>query len=68
VGELADTHGAEALQALVAQKDAQWADKAMYVCLGALTEQAAKFARERGVRWGCTENFVNYYTCAQYPH
>ena len=23
----------------------------MYVCLGAVTEQAAKFARERGLNW-----------------
>jgi restriction system protein len=45
----AATHGVEALQALVAQQEAQGADKAMYVCLGAVTEQAAKFARERGV-------------------
>lgn len=45
----AATHGVEALQALVTQKEAQGADKAMYVCLGAVTEQAGKFARERGV-------------------
>ena len=48
----AATHGVEALQALVTQKEAQGADKAMYVCLGAVTEQAAKFARERGVEVG----------------
>jgi restriction system protein len=48
----AATHGLEALQALVAQQEAQGADKAMYVCLGGLTEQAAKFARERGVEVG----------------
>ena len=45
----AATHGVEALQALVTQKEAQGADRAMYVCLGAVTEQAAKFARECGV-------------------
>ena len=45
----AATHGVEALQALVTQKEAQGADKAMYVCLGPVTEQAAKFAGERGV-------------------
>jgi restriction system protein len=45
----AATHGIEALQALVAQKEAQGADKAMYVCLGSVTDQAAKFAREQGV-------------------
>jgi restriction system protein len=43
------THGLEALQALVTQQEAQGADKAMYVCLGGLTEQAGKFARENGV-------------------
>ena len=47
----AATHGVEALQALVAQKEALVADRAMYVCLGAVTEQAAKFARERGLNW-----------------
>ncbi len=45
----AATHGIEAIQALVTQQQAQGADKAMYVCLGELTAQAAKFARERGV-------------------
>jgi hypothetical protein len=39
-------------QALVAQKEAQRADKAMYVCLGGLTEQAGKFAKEKGVVLG----------------
>ncbi len=48
----ANTHGVEALQALVTQKEALGADKAMYVCLGAVTEQAGKFARERGVEVG----------------
>jgi hypothetical protein len=53
------THGVEALQALVTQQEAQGADKAMYVCLGAVTEQAAKFARERGgVRWFNLEDLV----------
>jgi restriction system protein len=48
----AATHGLEALQALVTQQEAQGADKAMYVCLGGLTEQAGKFARENGVVLG----------------
>ena len=48
----AATHGLEALQALVTQQEAQGADRAMYVCLGGLTEQAGKFARERGVEVG----------------
>jgi restriction system protein len=48
----AATHGLEALQALVAQQEAQGADKAMYVCLGGLTEQAGKFAKEKGVVLG----------------
>ncbi len=45
----AATHGVEALQALVASKEAQGADKAMYVCLGALSEQAETFARDNAV-------------------
>jgi restriction system protein len=45
----AATHGVEALQALVAQQKAQDADKAMYVCLGSLSEQAEKFARDNAV-------------------
>jgi restriction system protein len=48
----AATHGLEALQALVAQQEAQGADKAMYVCLSAVTAQAAKFAKEKGVVLG----------------
>ena len=48
----AATHGLEALQALVTQQEAQGADKAMYVCLGGVTEQAGKFAREKGVVLG----------------
>jgi restriction system protein len=48
----AATHGVEALQALVVQKEAQGADRAMYVCLGALSEQAEKFARDNGVTVG----------------
>ena len=48
----AATHGVEALQALVAQQEAQGADKAMYVCLIPVTAQAAKFAKERGVVLG----------------
>jgi restriction system protein len=48
----AATHGLEALQALVAQQEAQGADKAMYVCLSPVTAQAAKFAKEKGVVLG----------------
>ena len=48
----AATHGLEALQALVTQQEAQGADKAMFVCLGGVTEQAGKFAREKGVVLG----------------
>ncbi len=48
----AATHGLEAIQALVTQQQAQGADKTMYVCLGELSAQAAKFARERGVEVG----------------
>ena len=48
----ANTHGIEALQALVAQQEAQGADKAMYVCLIPVTAQAAKFAKEKGVTLG----------------
>jgi restriction system protein len=48
----AATHGLEALQALVAQQEAQGADKAMYVCLGGVTAQAGKFAKEKGVVLG----------------
>ena len=48
----AATHGIEALQALVAQQEAQGADKVMYVCLSPVTAQAAKFAKEKGVVLG----------------
>ncbi len=48
----AATHGLEALQALVAQQEAQGADKVMYVCLSPVTAQAAKFAKEKGVVLG----------------
>ena len=48
----AATHGVEALQALVTQQEAQGADKAMNVCLSAVTAQAAKFAKEKGVVLG----------------
>jgi restriction system protein len=48
----AATHGLEALQALVAQQEAQAADKAMYVCLSPVTAQAAKFAKEKGLVLG----------------
>jgi restriction system protein len=45
----AATHGVEALQALLAAVQKQGADKAMYVCLGPLSEQAVKFARDNAV-------------------
>lgn len=45
-------HGMEPLQALVAQQEALGADKAMYVCLGVLSEQASQFAKERGITVG----------------
>jgi restriction system protein len=48
----AANHGIEPLQALVAQQKALNADKAMYVCLGALSEQAEKFARDQGIAVG----------------
>jgi restriction system protein len=48
----AATHGIETLQALVAQQEAQGADKVMYVCLNPVTAQAAKFAKEKGVVLG----------------
>ena len=48
----AATHGIEALQALVSQQEALGADGAMYVCLSAVTEQAGKFAKEKGLTLG----------------
>jgi restriction system protein len=48
----AATHGVEALEALVAQQIALGADHAMYVCLGALSEQAQEFARNRHISVG----------------
>jgi restriction system protein len=48
----ATNHGIEALQALVAQQDTLGADKAMYVCLGVLSEQAERFARDKGITVG----------------
>jgi restriction system protein len=45
----AATHGIEPLQALVAQVQAQGADKAIYVCLGPLSEPAQKYALEHRV-------------------
>jgi restriction system protein len=45
----AASHGIEPLQALVAQQEAQGADKAMYVCFGALSEQADQFARQKSI-------------------
>ncbi len=48
----AASHGVEPLQALVAQKEAMRADRAIYVCLGSLSEQAEKFAKDQGVAVG----------------
>ena len=48
----AATHGIEALQTLVSQQEALGADGAMYVCLSAATEQAGKFAKEKGLVLG----------------
>lgn len=48
----AANHGLEALQALVAQQESLGANKAMYVCLGGLSEQAEKYAKDRGVTVG----------------
>lgn len=48
----AATHGIEVLQALVAQQKALSADKAMYVCLGRLSEKAEGYAREKNVTVG----------------
>jgi len=48
----AATHGVEALEALEAQKEAMGADHAMYVCLGSLSQQAAKFAKDHAVKVG----------------
>jgi restriction system protein len=48
----AATHGVDALQALVAQREALGADKALYVCLGALSEQAQKYAKDNQVTVG----------------
>lgn len=45
-------HGIEPLQALVAQQVALGADQAMYVCFGALSEQAQAFARANSVTVG----------------
>jgi restriction system protein len=45
-------HGIEPLQALLVQQKALGADKAMYVCLGDLSEQAAQFAKEHGITVG----------------
>jgi restriction system protein len=46
------SHGIDPLQALVALKEVQNADHAMYVCLGTLSEQAEKFARDNRVTVG----------------
>ncbi len=48
----AASHGIEVLQALVALQEAKGADKAVYVCLGSLSEQAEQYARDKGVVFG----------------
>lgn len=48
----AATHGVEPLEALVAQKEALGADFAVYVCLGSVSPQAAKFAKDKAVQLG----------------
>jgi restriction system protein len=45
----AAAHGVEALQALLAQQQALGVDRSAYVCLGTLSEQAEKFARDHGI-------------------
>lgn len=46
----AATHGVEVLQALTAEQTARGADRVMYVCLGALSEQASLFARDKSIQ------------------
>jgi restriction system protein len=48
----AATHGVDALEALVAQREALGADKAIYVCLGPASEQAQKYAKDNQVSVG----------------
>jgi restriction system protein len=48
----AAAHGIETLEALVAQREKLGADKAIYVCLGALSEQAQKYAKDNQVTVG----------------
>lgn len=48
----AASHGLETLQALVEQQKALGADRAMYVCLGVLSEQAQRFATDQGIQVG----------------
>jgi restriction system protein len=48
----AATHGVDALEALVTLQKAQKADQAIYVCLGTLSEQAQKYAKDNGVAVG----------------
>jgi restriction system protein len=45
----AATHGTEPLRELVAAMDKQAAQHCVYVSLGAVTDQAASFAKERGI-------------------
>jgi restriction system protein len=45
----AATHGTEPLRELAAALDKQAAERCMYVSLGAVTEQAASFAKEQGI-------------------
>ncbi|MDO8714455.1 MAG: restriction endonuclease [Polynucleobacter sp.] len=45
----AASHGVDALQTLVALKETQGAERAIYVSLGPVTAQAGRYAREQGV-------------------
>ena len=45
----AATHGVESLRELVAAKDARQADQCTYISLGAVSDNARRFATERGV-------------------
>ena len=54
----AASHGADALRALVAAKEAQGADQCMYVSLGKVTENARRFALAQGVHLVCEDELV----------
>lgn len=45
----AANHGVEALRELVAAKEAQGADQTIYICLGQVSPNARRFAREQGI-------------------